>query len=120
MLEVVLKNIRIQHTHGLFPEEELTGGEFEVNLVAAYEPLTVPILKIEDTIDYTILYSIVKERMMKRTQLLETLVTEIALEIMDRFEIVREVKISIHKLNAPVHNFQGIVGVSYQTKRDSI
>ncbi|WP_207494145.1 dihydroneopterin aldolase [Aridibaculum aurantiacum] len=117
---MILKNVKIQHTHGLFSEEELTGNEFEVNLVASYEPLKVPVLHLQETVDYTSLYTIVKDRMQKRTALLETIATEIVLDIMRKFNNVQQVNISIHKLNAPIPNFQGVVGVSFELNRNNL
>jgi len=117
-MQVILKNVRLHALHGLHKEEFLTGGEFIVNLVASYEPSTLPIVSINETIDYTEIFAIVKERMQFPTGLLETLATEIAETIMKRFAMVDELHITIEKVNAPIVTFQGMVGIRYHTKRN--
>ena len=117
-MQIHLQKIHFFGHHGLLPEEKLTGGEFEVNLITNYLPIQIPIKKIEETIDYTVLLSIVRERMNKPAQLLETLATEIAGEIMDKFPVVTGVEISISKLHPPIKNFLGTVGVTFKIKKD--
>jgi dihydroneopterin aldolase len=117
-MQVHLRQLKLYGYHGLDEGEDVLGGEFEVSLTASYLPTHVPIVSIGQTIDYTILYDIVKQRMQKPTPLLETLATEIASEIFAKFTNVEEVVISIFKLHPPIKNFQGSVGVTYQLKRE--
>jgi len=49
--------------------------------------------------------------------LLETIATELALAIFERFDFIEEVKISIKKLTPPIVQFEGTVGVSFELKR---
>src|SRR3954470_17438149 len=95
IMEIQLQKVKIFGFHGLHAGEEIIGGEFEVSLVASYIPAQIPIKKIEETLDYTVLLAIIKQRMQKPTHLLETLATEIASEIIARFSMVTEVAISI-------------------------
>jgi dihydroneopterin aldolase len=118
MMQVILEGLRFHSTHGLHKEEALTGGEFEVNLTASYEPDEVPVQHIHQTIDYTILYQLIKERMNQRTDLLESIATDIAIKALDQFPSIQQVNISIKKLHPPIVNFQGAVGVSYELKRN--
>jgi 7,8-dihydroneopterin aldolase/epimerase/oxygenase len=118
VMEIQLQKVRMFGFHGLHAGEEIMGGEFEVSLKACYIPTHIPIKKIEDTLDYTQLLSIVKQRMQNPTHLLETLATDIAGEIIAKFSIVTEVGISIHKLHPPIENFEGSVGVSLKIKRN--
>ncbi|MCW3106288.1 MAG: dihydroneopterin aldolase [Segetibacter sp.] len=118
VMEIQLQKVKVFGFHGLHAGEEIIGGEFEVNLVVSYVPAQIPIKKIEETLDYTVLLSIVKQRMQKPAHLLETLATEIASEIIAKFSIVTEVAVSIHKLHPPIENFEGSVGVTYKIKRD--
>ena len=117
-MQIHLQKIWFYSYHGLQPGEEVTGGEFEVNLTTNYLPIQTKIKKIEETIDYTVLLSIVSERMNKPAQLLETLATDIAGEIIEKFPVVTAVEISISKLHPPIINFQGAVGVTFKIKRD--
>lgn len=118
-MEVALQDVVFFKHHGFLAEEALTGGTFKVNVVASYEPVNIPVIHLGETIDYTDLLAIVKQRMEHKTSLLETLVTQIALDILEKHPIVEHVKVSINKTNAPIENFQGAVGVSYELKRSN-
>lgn len=118
MVEIRLDKIRLYGYHGLHRGEEILGGEFEINLSVQYLPATVPIYHINETVDYSALYNLVKARMEKPALLLETLATEIAEEILAKFSLVDEVNISIHKIHPPIPNFKGSVVVAYNVKRN--
>lgn len=115
-MQIHLQKVKFFGCHGLDAGEEITGGEFEVNLTTNYIPVRIPIKKIEETLDYTALLSIVRERMNRPADLLETLATEIATEIIAKFSIVTAVEISISKLHPPIQNFEGSVGVTFKIK----
>ena len=116
-MEVHLRKVRFNGFHGLDAGEEITGGEFEVDLKATFIPPQSTITSIDNTLDYTTLLEIIKEIMKKPALLLETLATEIASEIFAKFSIVTEVAISIFKLQPPIKSFEGSVGISYKIKR---
>ena len=118
MMQIKLEKVKFFGFHGLVPGEEIIGGEYEVNLTISYQPVDTIIIKLEDSVDYTLLFSIVKQRMQKPTHLLENLATEIASEIIAKIAIVTEVDISIYKLQPPIENFQGMVGVNYTLNRN--
>jgi 7,8-dihydroneopterin aldolase/epimerase/oxygenase len=98
----------------LHEEERILGNEFEVNLSVGFEPSQLPVTKFEQTIDYTLLYQHVKQRMSVPTPLLETLATVIAAEIQSRYSQVTKISIRIKKLYPPVNNFEGSLGVSFE------
>ncbi len=115
---IELKNIHFSGYHGLHAGEEILGNKFLVNLTAWYEPEEIPLKDISSTIDYTQLYQILNNRMSTRTNLLETLATEIGSEIIAKFNQVNKVEISIIKLHAPIEKFEGSVGVTFKLSRD--
>lgn len=117
-MQIHLKRLKFFGYHGLDKGEEIAGGKFEVDVITNYLPIKIPIKEIGETIDYTILLEIVKERMKKPVHLLETLATEIAGEIIAKFPIVTEVIISISKLHPPIKGFEGAVGVTFKIQRD--
>lgn len=118
MMQVHLRQLKLYGYHGIDEGEDVLGGEYEVSLTASYLPEELPVVSINHTIDYTVLYTMVKQRMQKPTPLLETLATEIASEIFVKFSNVEEVVISIFKLHPPIKNFEGSAGVTYQLKRE--
>ena len=113
MLFIHLREVRLFCYHGVFEEEKILGGEFEVDLSVGFEAKTFPVTNLDQTIDYTQLYQLVKDRMATPTPLLETLATEIALEIQQRYSEVAKIFVSIKKLYPPVNNFEGSMGVSF-------
>lgn len=117
-MQIHLQHVRVFARHGLHAGEEIAGGEFEVNLTTYYLPSQMPIKEIEETLDYTTLLEVVRERMQQPVALLETLAAEIASEIIAKFSIVTAVDISISKLHPPIKNFEGSVGVTFKLKRN--
>ncbi len=117
-MQIYIKKMHCFGYHGVYAGEKVTGGEFEVNLITDYLPIQIPIKQLGETLDYTVLLSIIRERMNKPAPLLETLATEIAGEIIEKFPVVTGVEISISKLHPPINNFQGVVGVTFKIKRD--
>src|SRR5215471_8531397 len=102
MLTIELSGLRFHAYHGLYHEEKKLGGDFEVNVTVIHQPLKIPILHINETIDYTAVYTLVKEIMQHAQPLLETVATKIAAEILTRFSHAEEVFVSITKLNPPI------------------
>jgi len=118
MITIHLNKLLFHSYHGVHDEEKLIGGKFEVSLLAKYHPSITPIKKLEETVNYVSLYEMVKTRMSQPSELLETIATELATEILAHFSIVEEVEISITKLHPPIVSFQGSVGVTYILKRE--
>lgn len=118
LMEIHLNKIRLFGFHGLDKGEDIVGGEFEVSVTAAFIPSSLSINSIDQTLDYTTILLIVKERMKTPAELLETLATEIAGEIIAKFSIVEEVTVSIYKLHPPIKSFIGSVGVTYRIKKN--
>lgn len=116
-MQIHLKNLKFSAFHGLHNGEDILGGQFEVNLKVSFETLKNVVTSIQQTVDYTALYRLVKERMAIKTPLLETIGMEIARDIIAQFHIVSDVEISIFKLHPPIEQFQGSVGISYKLTR---
>jgi|SRR3954453_5858949 dihydroneopterin aldolase len=117
MLTIELSKLRFHAFHGLYHEEKKLGGDFEVNVTVIHEPVKIPVLHMNETIDYSAIYDLVKEMMQQAQPLLETVATMIASEILKRFSHAEEVIVSITKLNPPIIAFEGMVGVKYVLRR---
>ena len=115
---ISLDQIRMYAFHGIHNEERIAGGEFEINVKVVYQA-EGEIRSIEETIDYTALYALVKEIMQEPTPLLETVCWKIGTAAKDRFPLITEINISISKLNPPVGNFQGQLKVSWHKHFES-
>lgn len=117
MLTIQLHKLRFFATHGLYAEENVAGTSFEIDAQIDYLPGTLPVKHIGDTVDYTRIYDTIARRMKQSEKLLETVVYNIANDIMNEFPIVQVVRISITKLHLPVINFSGNVSVTYTMNR---
>lgn len=120
MLKIELKNILFRANHGLYPGEKELGGTFEVNAWISYSSNSKIIRKIDDTIDYSKVFALIKEEMDKPEDLMETVITKIAHLIFDKFATAHEVYVCISKVNPPLPIYSGTAGVSIQLKRDEI
>ena len=116
MIKISLHNLLFFAYHGVHEEEKILGGNYEVNADLLYEE-TSPIIKsLHDTIDYSVVYGLIKQRMMKPTPLLETIAMELAAELKKAFPVTNEISIHIKKINPPITAFTGSVEVSYGKK----
>jgi dihydroneopterin aldolase len=118
MLSVCLHNIIFRAYHGLYEEERINGNDFELSVEVKYHPKENSIQSIEHTINYETIFRLIEERMKVATPLLETVVMELADNILQQFSFAEEVVISIKKLHPPIHNLKGSVGVNYSLKRN--
>jgi dihydroneopterin aldolase len=112
-LTISLNNVRFRAYHGLHPEERQKGNDFVVNMQVKYEPSNGIIQSLDETIDYARLFKIINDTMQKPVDLLETLVQTIAHEVYNEFKHVKEVTVSVEKLNPPIDKFSGSTAVSY-------
>ena len=118
MLKIELSNLQFHSFHGVFEEESKTGGDYEVDVVVYLSTHSFPLLHMDETIDYTMLYELIKRHMEKPTKLLETIATETAQEILHDYSKVDEVVVNIKKLNAPIPFFNGKVSAKCSVKRN--
>lgn len=118
MLTVHLKDLRFFAHHGVFDGEPVAGSEFEVQLQVSYDEKKITFDNLNNVLNYVELYQIVKKRMAMPTPLIEEIAESIIRKIQHEYSFVKEVSISIFKLQPPIGNFQGKVGVTLQKKFD--
>ncbi len=114
MMYIHLHDLRFHSFHGLYEEERLLGNDYVVNLRVGFEPVQFPVRHIAETLDYTAVYQLVKERMSVPASLLETIAGELVATISSSYPQVSEISISLKKLYPPVNSFEGAVGVSFE------
>ena len=108
-----LNGIKIFAHHGVYEEELINGNNFQVDIDVDIA-LNEPVKHLSETVDYVILYNVVRKRMSHPTKLLETLVVDLANEIGDSDIRIKGVSLTIKKLSPPIKDFTGSVGVSYK------
>jgi 7,8-dihydroneopterin aldolase/epimerase/oxygenase len=118
MVSVEIRNLILHAYHGVYEDEHKTGSAYEVNLEVKFDDEGSEFESLEDTINYEDLLSIVKQRMMVRNSLLEKVADGIIRKIKHQCPRAREIRLSIYKLQPPVENFQGKLGVTMHKRFD--
>ena len=112
MISIELKDVRLYARHGFYKDEPRTGNIYHVDLCVKYEEGNTKFHTLADTINYVELYEIVRQRMEASTHLLEKLCDEIVQQIKLQYPFIAEAMISVYKIQAPIENFEGKVGVT--------
>jgi dihydroneopterin aldolase len=113
MLTVHLHDLLFAGYHGVHDEERILGNTYELNIDATLD-IKEHITQLHQTADYVAIYEIIKKRMALPSALLETVAQDLADLIHLYDNRIKSVSVSIKKLNPPIVNFQGSVGVSYK------
>jgi 7,8-dihydroneopterin aldolase/epimerase/oxygenase len=110
---IELNSIRFFAEHGMYEQEKRVGNEFEVDVSIACKSPKKIVTSIEQTVDYAEVYRILQEEFAKRQFFLETVAMKVADKLQHQFPVIETVKISIRKLNPPITNFSGTIGITY-------
>ena len=113
LFTIELKNLRFFAEHGMYEEERKVGNDFEVDITLQCRAPKKTITSIDQTINYVEVYRIVQEEFAQRKYLLETCAMLIADRVKEQFPETATLTISIRKLNPPITNFSGSVGITY-------
>ena len=115
-MSIQLIDLQIYAYHGVFEGEEKVGNPYIINLSVKYDEKDKDFESINDTINYEELHKIIKQRMAIPTGLLEKICSNIVRHIKHQYPFVKEIDLSIKKLQPPLEEFQGNVGVSINRK----
>lgn len=113
MVTVQLQNLLFNAFHGIHEEEKILGNQYIVNAVVEFHEVTDVILHVNDTVNYAVVYEIIRKRMGIPTLLLETIAMEIGNEIHHQFSDLKSITISINKMHPPIEGMQGAAIVSW-------
>lgn len=100
---IALERMRFQAFHGVLPQERAQGNTFLVD-VEMHADIDKAILSdaLEDTLDYSLAYGIVKEQMEIPSQLLEHVAGRILFALFDAFSILGQATVRVRKENPPL------------------
>lgn len=115
---VALEGLAFHAYHGVYAHERNTGNNFEVDiaietdfsLAAAHDDLS-------GTVDYEVLYRIVKDEMEKPSHLIETVAEKIVNDVLRELPAVIKVDLVIAKLAPPIGGKCRKASVSISKKR---
>lgn len=116
-MRISLNQVSFWGYHGMYAEEKKIGNNFIVDLYVDFIPAQNSITHLEHTIDYVTVFELVQLRMSTPTSLIETIVGDIADQILNQFPLVQEVGIKITKEKMPIKNFEGNISVALTKKR---
>lgn len=92
----------MQAFHGVLPEEKTNGNTFRVNVsVEAADPVGIDTDRIEDTMNYQLLYDIVQREMAIPSDLLEHVAGRIRKAIIEVFPNSK-ITVAVSKKNPPL------------------
>lgn len=111
MYTIHLDKLHFFAHHGLHDEEALAGNGFIVDVAINFD-LHGSIQSLSDTINYVEVYECIKHRMDKPVKLLEMLAELIVADIQALDNRINSISININKINPPISQFTGMVGVT--------
>jgi len=117
-MRISLNKLLFVGYHGLYPEEKKLGNNYSVEIDIDFNPKQAIIDQLDQTIDYVLVYAIVKKWMEIPTPLLETLVGKIADDILSSQALANKVFVKITKLHLPIPSFEGNVSVKIEKSRN--
>lgn len=106
--QVALHDLRFYAYHGLYPEEQVLGNEFFVDVSLSFDHQAPridgrvdPDADFSHTVNYEVLYQLVKDEMEMPRKLLETACYKIFDRISSKFPFVDSISVRIRKSNPP-------------------
>ena len=103
--------------HGLYAEEKKLGNTYIVDVLIDFTAKKSIIDNLEQTIDYVQVYALIKKWMSIPTPLLETLVGNMADDILKEQLLAEKVMVKITKQHLPIAEFEGTASVSIEKYR---
>lgn len=100
--KVSLEGARFFAFHGFYPEEQVLGTEFIVDIDTTMEVFGSGADELANTINYVRLYEIASEEMKVTRKLIETVAHAILERIRHEFLAVQTIRVSIRKMNPPM------------------
>ncbi|QIL42122.1 dihydroneopterin aldolase [Pedobacter sp. HDW13] len=106
---VALKDVKCFALHGYYPEEQLTGNHFIIDLTTEFTPVGFDD-ELAQTVNYEELNSIIRAEMKNTQKLLETVLNNIISKVIEIYPFVEKIEVSMKKLNPPM---PGQIGHSF-------
>lgn len=103
MQELFIEDIRLHAYHGCLDEEGRIGGKYRIDIKAVADfSECAETDDLTKTVDYVIVYDLVKAEMAIRSKLIETVAKRIALKLQEQYSWVSSWEVSLTKFNPPV------------------
>ncbi len=116
-MHIYLNDLIFNGFHGVYPSEKKIGNTFKVDVRIQLTPATKTIDQLEQTIDYVEVYHLIQKIMSVPTPLLETIVSNIADQILAAHPLAESVYVKITKQQLSVPYFEGTTAVDMERTR---
>jgi dihydroneopterin aldolase len=104
MNKILVEGIRLYCYHGCLQEEALIGSEYEVDVIMETDfSKAAESDELNQTIDYVVVYNIVKEQMAIRSKLLEHVAQRIIKRLKNEFPLLAKTEVKVTKINPPMN-----------------
>ncbi|KAA8478528.1 dihydroneopterin aldolase [Arcticibacter tournemirensis] len=100
--KIGLEGVRFFAYHGFYPEEQILGNEFIVDIITEMDVLSDGDDELANTVNYERLFEIAALQMKKTQKLLETVAIGILNTIKEEFPSLDTIRISIRKTRLPL------------------
>ena len=113
--KISLEDVRFYSPIGFYEEEQVLGNEFFVSVSVGFPFQNPDSEDILNTVNYEELYSILVEVMSPNRKLLESAVEDILNKILEKYSQIRQIDVTIRKLNPPFGGdvAKSVVSLSY-------
>lgn len=117
--KLTISGVRAFGKHGVFPQEKIDEQLFIVDVVLKLDLRPAANNDdLEKSVNYDDVAVLIHDRIKGASMnLIEAMADRIGREIIERFELVEEVEVTVHKPNAPVSVPFGDVSVTIKNKR---
>ena len=112
---ITLETMKFHAFHGVTAEERSIGGVYLADISYSVDTKAIETDRIEDTINYSEIFNLVKEEMTKPSLLIEHVAGRILKAIEARFPQIKVLVIKISKLNPPVNGEMSSASVIIST-----
>lgn len=102
-MKIILEKMAFYAYHGFYEQERIIGNNFEVNLILEADLTAAGKSdQLEDTLNYELIYAVVKQEMLQPSNLLEHIATRLSAAIKHNFSEVTAVTVRVTKYNPPL------------------
>jgi len=103
MAKIIMENMEFYGFHGHYAEEQLTGGRYGVDIVIdTNDPRAIDTDDLNDTIDYSAIYGVVRREMAVPSKLIEHLTGRILRSVRESIGDAGKITVKVSKLSPPV------------------
>ncbi|HEY5592930.1 MAG TPA: dihydroneopterin aldolase [Paludibacter sp.] len=103
MSKIILENMEFHAFHGCMEHEQQLGNTFIVSISLELDTqLAGETDELEHTLNYQLVYNVVKEQMIIPSKLIEHLGQRILDSIMNQFSQIQALEVKLSKLNPPL------------------